>query len=61
MNKKNDGRLALAMLIGAVGGEIPKANKGFNGNDNLKKGKKMSIEDLEKNAREILKNEQKKY
>lgn len=53
MGKKIDGRLALAMMIGAIGTEIPKCNKGFNGNENLSKGE-MDIEKLEKSAREIL-------
>ena len=53
MGKKIDGKLALAMMIGAIGSEIPNANKGFDGNNDLKKGE-MNIEELEKSARKIL-------
>jgi len=53
MTKKYDGKLALAMMIGAIGGMVPNVNKGFNGNKDLSKGK-MDVDDLEKSAREIL-------
>ena len=48
------------MMIGAIGAEIPKANKGFDGknNTNLSKGK-MDIDDLEKSARKILEHSEK--
>jgi len=59
MSKIKDGKLALAMMIGAIGAEIPNANKGFDNNDNLKKGE-MNDEDLEKSARKILQHAEKK-
>ena len=60
MKKKSNGKVALAMVIGAIGAEIPKANKGFDGknNTNLSKGK-MDIDDLEKSARKILEHSEK--
>ena len=51
-----NGKLALAMMIGAIGAEIPKINKGFKkqGLDaNLSIGE-MDTEKLEESAREIL-------
>ena len=58
MGEKGNGKLALAMLIGAIGAEIPKTNKGFDGKSNLSRGK-MDIDDLEKSAREILEHSEK--
>ena len=51
--KIKDGKLELAKLIGQVGAKIPNANKGFGGNDNLKKGG-INSKELEKSAKEIL-------
>ena len=53
MSKKIDGKLALAMMIGGIGAEIPKSNKGFEADAELSRGE-MTTKDLEESAKEIL-------